>query len=100
MVGPSGILAVALQWRPSPGIKGVLSARLWYRPRHILPVNVFTPLRLWRSGSLELAGVVVGDQGEKAAVMFEAEISGVEAVLGLRGDGYIYSDHVLEACQW
>ena len=42
---------------------------------------------------MELAGVVVGDQGERAAAMFEVDVSGVEVVSGLRGDGYIYSDH-------
>lgn len=41
--------------------------------------------------------VMVGGQGQKVVVVFEAEINEVGVVLVLRGDGYIYSVHMLEA---
>lgn len=40
---------------------------------------------------------MVGGQGQKVVVVFEAEINEVGVVLVLRGDGYIYSVHMLEA---
>lgn len=98
MVKHSGILAVAFWWSRGLGNKGTLSALgvssapfpfsicVYSNPCLAFPELGVSRRRGQRSGVEGRCDACGGDYG-------------LRVVLGVRGDGYIYSVHMLEACQ-